>query len=260
MILIVLTSAVIGILGRAGLFHGFSNFTRAILTPVLEARTRSWNAITTVLQAPFIAQQQMKELGDLSRQVQILTVQNAQLLELQTENAALRKTLNFFETQKFPYLVARVIGRIEEGDNIFFIINRGGSGGAAKGQPIVSDGVLIGKIAKVQRSISVVSPLTSAHIKTAAAFAGNDKTDGIIEGELNAGLTMTLIPNDVALKEGMQVITSGLENTIPRGLIIGEIAQIESNPNALFQSADIKPAAALESGAIVSIITSHDTQ
>ena len=143
---------------------------------------------------------------------------------------------------------------------MFFLLNRGSKDGAAKGQPIVYDGVLIGKIAKVQPTISIVTPLTSARVKTAAAFAGNEKTAGIIEGELNAGLTMTLIPNDIALQEGMPVITSGLENLIPRGLVIGEVAHFESNPNTLFQNAAIKPAASISSGAVVSIITAHETQ
>ena len=260
LLLLALIAVALVLLAHAGVFHGFSSVPRAVLTPVFQMQRGVLHGVSKIFGAPFLVGRQETEIADLSRQVQILTVQNAQLLELKTENSALRRTLNFFEAQKFPYLVARVIGRVEEGDNIFFIINRGRTDGAIKGQPIVSDGVLIGKITRVSDAASVVSPLTSTNVKTAAAFAGNAKTEEIIEGELNAGITMTLIPNDVALKEGMTVITSGLENGIPRGLVIGEIAQIESNPNALFQSADIKPTATLESGAMVSIITSHDAQ
>lgn len=258
--LIVLGVIIFIALGRFGISRSFSGFIKTILTATFETRSRTSNFLAKTLGAPFVVDRQMREIGDLSTQVRILTQQNAQLLELQTENAALRRTLNFYEEQKFPYLVSRIIGRVEEGDNTFFLLNRGSKDGAAKGQPIVYDGVLIGKIVKTQPTISIIAPLTSARMKTAAAFAGGEKTAGIIAGELNAGLTMTLIPNDIALKDGMRVITSGLENSIPRGLVIGEVAHFESNSNALFQSAAIKPAAMISSGAVVSIITAHEIQ
>lgn len=245
-------------LERFGIVRGFSGFTKALLTATFEIRTRTSNFLTKTFGAPFLVERQTHEIETLATQIRILTQQNSQLLELQTENSALRRTLNFYEEQKFPYLVSRIIGRVEEGNNVFFLLNRGSKDGAARGQPIVYDGVLIGKIVKTQPTISIVAPLTSARMKTAAAFAGGEKTAGIIAGELNVGLTMALIPNDIALKEGMRVITSGLENSIPRGLVIGEVAHFESNSNTLFQTAAIKPAATISSGAVVSIITAHE--
>ena len=53
-------------------------------------------------------------------------------------------------------------------------------------------------------------------------------------------MEIDLIPIDKQIKSGDIVVTSGLENYIPRGLIIGEIENVETKPSDLFQKAIIK--------------------
>lgn len=206
-------------------------------------------------QAAWNASKLSMETENLKSQVRALTSENARLQELEQENLALRKTLQFTEKEKYPIVVARVIARISESGTPFLLINRGREQGIVLDAPVLADGVLVGKIVKVQANSSYVIPLIATGIKTAATFAGSSKTNGVVEGELNASLMMRLIPKDVAVMQGMNVITSGLEARIPAGLLIGTVERAEANPQELFQTAALKLLISLDEVKLISVIT-----
>lgn len=205
--------------------------------------------------SPFRASKFQKELESTQADQRQLIQENAQLLELREENTKLRKELNFYERTRYPIITARVIGRVKENNILFLILNRGKNDNIRIGQPVVVDGVLAGKITKVRDSTSVVVPLTAPTIKTAATFAGNEKTNGIVEGEFNVNLVMRFIPKDIEIGHGATVVTSGLEEHIPSGLIIGTIEYLKSNLEELFQTAYLNAPVRLEEIRIVSVIT-----
>lgn len=208
-----------------------------------------------IISTPFRGAQLQRQVDDLSKQVRILSQSNANLQELEKENNELRRELKFFEQQVYPFSIARVIGRFTEGGSSFLTLNRGQESGVVLGAPVTVDGVLIGKIIAVRSTSSTMIPLTTAGVKTAAAFAGAEKTAGIVEGELNVNLFLTLVPKDIALVTDKNVITSGLEEGIPRGLLIGYVAQVENSSSNLFQTALLRAPIRLEGISLVSIIT-----
>ena len=63
-----------------------------------------------------------------------------------------------------------------------------------------------------------------------------------------------LIPKDIAVEKNMTIITSGLEDKIPRGLIIGQISEIISSPEDLFQSAYLITPIRIEYDSIVTVL------
>lgn len=227
----------------------------SLTTPALE-HTSNWGArIVRLVTLPRRAAELEQQIAALRGQVQTLTAKQVEVAELRKENAELKKELAFFEKEKYPFTIARVIARTKENGSVFFVVNRGSESNIEVGMPVVSDGVLVGKIIKVNRYTSIVAPLTAAGIKTAATFPGNSATAGIVEGELNVNLVMRFIPKDVTVTSDSSVITSGLEERIPRGLMLGLIAKGESNPQDLFQTAYIRPIVKADEIALVSIIS-----
>ena len=81
-----------------------------------------------------------------------------------------------------------------------------------------------------------------------------EKISGIVKGNYNLSTTMELIPIDKNIKEGGIVITSGTEECIPRGLVIGSVSKIHKNDNDIFQKADITPLIPLENNNIVTVL------
>ncbi|OGL68890.1 hypothetical protein A3B21_03645 [Candidatus Uhrbacteria bacterium RIFCSPLOWO2_01_FULL_47_24] len=233
-------------------FGVFGTLTR----PLTSVAYRLGSTFQHAFALPFRASKLEKE-NELLRAKNVgLVREDINLHELQRENAALRAELNFFENEKYPLAVARIIGRTQEGGNTFLILNRGKNAGIEIGAPVIANGIIIGKIIKSDSAISIAAPLTTSGMKTAATFAGSEKTAGIIEGELNASLVLRLIPKDISVQNGMRVITSGLEAQIPRGLWIGTIERVVTNQEDLFQTAYLNAPLRLEDIAIVSIIKS----
>lgn len=226
-----------------------------IANPGFSALTRTIEPIKEVLSGPLTIRSAQKHVGELTEQVRLLTETQAQQSELERENSELRRELSFFEKLRYPLIVSRIIVHTREGGVDFFAINRGGVDGIVGGEPVTVGGTIIGKVIKVQSHVSIVAPLWLTSFKTAATFAGSETTSGIVEGELNAGLAMTLIPKDVSVKEGAVVITSGLEEKIPRGLVIGTVDRIQSQENDLFQTALLRTPITLQEATIVSVIS-----
>ncbi|KKU13850.1 MAG: Cell shape-determining protein MreC [Parcubacteria group bacterium GW2011_GWC2_45_7] len=240
---------------KIGIFA--TNLVNPVIRPILAGLSSAEDWVTHTISLPFKAKTLALKVDELEGLTRQLTAENARFLELQNENVQLRRELNFIERIQYPFALARVIGRVKEAGGDFFILNRGGSDGVAVDQPVVSDGILIGKIIRVQKSVSIAVPLTTSGLKTAAMFTENTATDGIVEGELNVSLKMSLISKDITLINNMIVITSGLEQTIPRGFVIGKIERIESKPNDLFQTAYLKIPTSLQNTTLVNIILYH---
>lgn len=214
------------------------------------------DAARRIVRLPFEAAQLRREVTDLRGQVRIFAAENTRLAELERENQALRKELSFVEQSKYSVVVAQIIGKVAEGGNIFWIIDRGIDSGITEGLPVLADGIIVGKIVRAHSTMSIFAGLTVPGVKTAAAFAGSTATEGIVEGELNVNLVMRLIPKDVSVRSGIGVITSGLEEKIPRGLVIGFVEKEESDIQELFQTAYLKSPVRIQDISIVSIVQS----
>ena len=66
---------------------------------------------------------------------------------------------------------------------------------------------------------------------------------------------MDFVPQTEAIQVGDSIITSGLEASVPIGLFVGFVQNVQNEPNNLFQTAVIDPAADLAAVHVVSVIT-----
>src|SRR3989339_344017 len=123
------------------------------------------------------------------------------------------------------------------------ILNRGANDGIKIDSPVTSgDGILVGKIIKVEDNISFARVLSDNQSKIAATILNSDHSLGIIEGGFGLSIKMNFIPRNENIITGDQIITSGLELGMPRGLTIGKVAAIENESYQPFQQAVITPA------------------
>lgn len=138
------------------------------------------------------------------------------------------------------------------------ILNRGANDGIKIDSPVTSgDGVLVGKIIKVEDSISFARVLSDNQSKIAATILNSDHSLGIIEGGFGLSIKMNFIPRNENIITGDQIITSGLELGMPRGLTIGKVAAIENESYQPFQQAVITPAVDYEKINFVGVLTTN---
>ncbi|MFA6105114.1 MAG: rod shape-determining protein MreC [Patescibacteria group bacterium] len=170
-------------------------------------------------------------------------VLTADVKRFSEENAELRRQLNYFQTHTQTHLLANVVGKELISSDQSIIIDRGSNDGLSEGDPaIIGNGILIGKIFKVEKSISFIRLLNDNTSRVGSTILNHDKSLGVIEGGFGISLKMNLIPRDEIILVNDQVVTSGLEEKTPRGLLIGNIAEVENEPYKPFQQAVVTPA------------------
>ncbi|MBI4599610.1 rod shape-determining protein MreC [Candidatus Uhrbacteria bacterium] len=180
----------------------------------------------------------------------------ARLHVLEDENKQLREQLAFVERTGQKPLLARRIGRSTDPLQSEIIIDRGSSDGVMAGDPVLAgDGILVGIIHTSDASKSFVRPLSNPRSKVLSRILRDtDNIRGITEGQYNTGLSMTLIPISDELRKDDIVVTTGLQERIPAGLIIGTVQDVVKRPEDLFQSAVLKSALSIDDISIMSIL------
>jgi len=195
----------------------------------------------------------------LRERIQTLESENVQLEELTLENQHLRDQLDLAAKSGFDIVSARVIAREPLGAVKWISINRGSDDGLSENMPvIVSQGLLVGYIQEVYASSARVVLMLDPSVEVPARVQ-KSRADGIIKGQqLGQGLFMDFIPQGAELSRGNTVVTSGLGSYFPSGLLIGYVQTVYSEPNEIFQRADILPAVDFDRLEQVMVIRNFD--
>ena len=123
--------------------------------------------------------------------------------------------------------------------------------------PVVTDQGLVGRISDVTENTSKVLLLNDPG-SSASALLADSRLNGIVRGSTCGDLIMDFIPQGPTFQEGEVVLSSGLGGKFPKGLAIGTIETIDSQPNAVFQTATVKPAVDFGSLELVLVITNFE--
>ena len=188
------------------------------------------------------------------------TIQDEKTKILIEENKELKEMLNFLEDNDYlqneekKWETAYLIGK-DPIDQSIFIINKGNKQGIEVGMPVIKDkGILIGKIIKVESDYSHFILTTDNRSKIYAAINNEEEISGLIEGNYNLSIKMELIPINKEIKEGDVVTTSGEEQYIPPGLLIGTVKKINEMDNDIFQNAELEAFSSFDDIKIVTVI------
>jgi len=216
----------------------------------------------TKLKFSFIDYQEAKDLKkeniELQHKYNQLLYENSQLITYKYENKKLRDILKFTENNDYNYLLANVIGRDLNRANTL-IIDKGVNNGIKNGYPVIVDkGILVGKVIDAKNDIAIVLLLTDNLSSIAVSTLDINKIIGIAKGEFGLSIKVELIPQDIDIKQGNVIITSGLESNIPSGLILGEVNRVISNENDLFKTVTISPTINYEEIMILSVIIPNE--
>ncbi len=197
---------------------------------------------------------------ELEQKLEQNIVDTIQLNELERENSLLREQLNYFKRNTAEHVGAEVIGRTVDPLGTTVLVNRGEDAGVKIGDPaIIQNGILIGKVVEILPRTSIVRLINDNNSKIGATILNNARSIGLIEGGYGLGVRMNFIPQNEIVTPGDTIVSSGLSEGMPRGLLIGTVELVEKQPHEPFQQAVILPLADLSDIDMVSIIsTNHD--
>lgn len=245
-------------------FFGFLRPLENLLTKIINPIQGGFYSISSEIRVRYDEQTSKGDLlgkiKKLEDEVNELTKKNIDLKILRQENEILREHLRFSIINEREYVMADVISR---GDGLnmndrteIIVLNKGTKDGIYPGLSVVDgSGVLVGKIEEVKDNISKVLLMNNKNCKITASIQGEEgDIHGVIEGELGLTTRMNFIPQSSLVRIDDVVITSGLEEFIPRGLIIGKVAEVKKENNELWQSATIESSIDLNDLVIVSVL------
>jgi rod shape-determining protein MreC len=100
---------------------------------------------------------------------------------------------------------------------------------------------VVGQVVSVtSHSAKVI--LVSDHASGVDVLMATSRARGVVEGAGEQVCELKFVTKDVSVRVGEQVITSGMDGVYPKGLVVGQVAQIGNSSAGLFQPVEIKPA------------------
>lgn len=185
------------------------------------------------------------ENQELKQKVAELQSQLIKLKEIQLENQRLREILNFKERYlKYSLEGARVVGRNPSNWFEEIIIDKGKENGVTVNMAVVTADGLVGHIteigddwAKVQLIIDPNSAVSGMIQRT----RDNGVIKGVFEPENRGLCKMVYLSPEANIVPGDTVISSGLGGIFPKGLMIGEVVEVERDQNQLLKYSLLKP-------------------
>ncbi len=199
-----------------------------------------------------------ERLARLEAQRNAAVVDHAELERLRVENEELRAQAGFVSRFRSRAVTASIVSRSVGPEASAFVIDRGADDGVEVGDPAVSgDGVMVGKVTAVTAGSATVRVISDRDSATAVALLNGTRTIGIAQGMSGALLALKYIPQDERVSINDIVVTSGLEENVPSGLIIGIVNTVTSDPTAPFQEAVLEPLGDVRRIHTVSIVISE---
>lgn len=162
---------------------------------------------------------------------------------LRDETAKLRAQSGMEESEVADNgITARIIGRVPGTWHNEIVAAAGSSYGVAENSIVLSGGGLMGKVIRTGAGTCVIKMITAPGASVSAVVEGKE-IFGIIHGNGNGTLFLESVAADADIKQGDNVISSGLGGLYPYGINIGTVKSVSKKDDMLSPTIEITPAA-----------------
>lgn len=213
------------------------------LAPVQYAVSQSLYRLRAAARSAAAIRAAHEENRRLKQVITALRTENASLREARRENERWRRLLDFVRTPAARMVPAQVIGRDPANWFGYITINKGRRDGVRPGLPVVTAEGVVGVVRQVTgRTASVLLILDSRSAVGGQVAETRDYV--LVEGsstELGNALVKPLAP-EIRLRPGQTVITSGLGQVFPKGLVVGRIERVVKGRYGLAPYGILRPA------------------
>jgi rod shape-determining protein MreC len=182
-----------------------------------------------------------QENDRLKKRLLQLTQENLQLKEMTLAHERLLKLLHLKSDPARPIVVAEVVGRSPSPFLKSFFINKGRKDGLTRGMPVLLPGGVVGRLEKTSGHYSQVLLLNDPNFAI-DCLSERTRARGIltgIPGQENCQIKYMARTEDI--KPGDVVITSGLDQLFPKGLILGRVLRVVPQAKGNFLSIEVVP-------------------
>ncbi len=157
------------------------------------------------------------------------------------ENERLKRLLSFKNQSAFSLIAAKVIAKEPSNWESAVIIDKGKKDGVSENMAVITELGLAGRVFEVANNSSKVILINDPNFGVAALLQ-RSREEGIVSGSINGSCRMKYLYPNSDVKIGDVVITSGLSQEFPKGILIGSVADTEGDASGLSKNCVISPA------------------
>lgn len=212
--------------------YGTSRFSKAGTTGIgiIDEAIHNWN-----------------DLEALKKENGALRAEQAKYSEILAENIRLRDLLKFKQGYtSYNLLGVSVIARDYGGWTNTLLIDRGTDDGLKKYMPVIVPEGVIGFVSEVYKNSSRVQLLLDPRTSIGGIVQRPaSRVASIVTGNSGSpdSLAFINLSREADVVKGDLILTSGYGGVYPKGLIIGTVENVDTNPTGVTLQARIKPAA-----------------
>lgn len=241
--------------GNSGVFAKARNYAHDVANPFQSAVHSALEPVGNFLYGATHYGQLEAQNAALRREVasdQNLAVASA-AAEQEAEQVLSQQHLDFVGS--IPSVAAQVVDLGSANFEQSVEINRGSDNGIAIGQPVVTEGGLVGRVTAVSAHLATVTLIDDPSSVVGVRVVRT----GVIGAAAGEGLGNPLRAQDINLgsrvRKGDKLVTSGLQLAdYPAGLPVGTVTSVSAPAGALQLSVDVKPLANLVNLELVRVL------
>ncbi|MDO8890613.1 MAG: rod shape-determining protein MreC [Sulfurimicrobium sp.] len=195
----------------------------------------------------FVTQSQLADENTRLRQLQLGNAMQLQRNQsLQAENTHLRNLLSTRESLTHHATTAEVMSAGRDPFSRRIITDKGSLAGIQAGQAAIDERGLVGQVTRVQLLSSEITLITDKGQAVPVEVVRNGlRAIAFGHGQDNA-LELAFMPANMDIQNGDQLVTSGIDDTYPRGVPVAVVRQIERNAGDPFAKITCTPSAGMD--------------
>lgn len=263
LVIAVLVAAILGVSSALLGFNPISNLLGLAATPFRAAVSSVSEWVEGRYDYAFRYEELVEENDALKKRISELEEEIRQAEDANRQNELFRELIGLAERRAdFDFEDATVTARTVSNWSSTLTINKGTNVDIAVGDCVVDAyGNLVGVVTETGFNYSVLATVADVSTEMGGRISRTDD-NAVLEGDFGlmcrGCLKLSYLPENSQPLSGDQVITSGLGDIYPSGLVVGTVESIHVEADGMSRYAVIKPAADLENLRYVFVIRDFD--
>lgn len=246
LLILALASVLLLAMYQSGQLNSLRRVLSQITSPVQLRLFLETNRVTrsiTQVAENRVLRAELQQLRTINQQ---LAAENTLLQEALAENARLRDQLRYATANpRFTFQGAHVVGQVLGHDPHSFldyiVIDAGSLQGVETGMPVITPAGLVGRIADTAETTARVLLITDV-ASSISGLLQSSRVNGQVVGTQGGKLEMRFLTANDPVAVGETLATSRLGGTMPQGIAIGTVTDIEEQTESSAIHALIEPA------------------
>lgn len=249
--------------GDSGPLAAAGDSALAVISPLQEAVSKATDPIGNFLST-------LVRLPAIRRENEELRGQIAEIQRLLSESTSAQARLNELEgllglqesfSERIQTTASQVIANGVSNFEWTITIDKGSSDGIAEQMPVVAAAGLVGHVARVTPSSSVVQLIIDPESFVAGRLDGSGQT-GLLQGGGDGDLRMSQVKPETEVLPDERVVTAGYryagiaQSLYPPNVLVGTVSRVLSDDNALEKFVTVRPAVDFSTLSVVLVVLS----